>query len=136
MTDPKSKKEKLPIFVIQKHHARRLHYDFRIEKDGVLKSWAIPKEPPTMEGIKRLAVQVEGHSLEYANFEGEIEEGLYGAGTVKIWDKGHYILKEHTRHKLIFELKGKRLKGDYCLIKLKPSLPQDKNWLFFKKKKS
>jgi len=134
VTNPKSKK--LPIFVIQKHHARHLHYDFRIEKEGVLKSWAIPKEPPPIEGIKRLAVQVEDHSLEYANFEGEIEEGLYGAGNVKIWDKGYYILKEHTRYKLIFELKGRRLKGDYCLIKLKPNLPQDKNWLFFKKKKS
>ncbi len=136
MTNPKPKSKKLPIYVIQKHHGRHLHYDFRIEKAGVLKSWAIPKEPPIIEGIKRLAVRVEDHPLKYANFEGGIEKGLYGAGTVKIWDKGYYILKEHTRYKLIFELKGKKLKGDYCLIKLKPNLPRDKNWLFFKKKKS
>lgn len=136
MADIKSKREKLPIFVIQKHHASHLHYDFRIEKDDVLKSWAIPKEPPAIEGVRRLAIQVEDHGLDYANFEGEIKEGLYGAGIVKIWDKGHYILKEHSSHKFIFELKGKRLKGDYCIIKLKPDLPKDKNWLFFKKKKS
>ncbi len=123
-----------PIFVVQKHHATRLHYDFRIEKEGALKSWAVPKEPPVTEGIKRLAVQVEDHPLGYENFEGEIEGGLYGAGTVKIWDKGNYIPKEYNPKKIVLELKGKKLKGDYCLIKLKPNLPKDKNWLFFKKK--
>lgn len=133
MANPKSKKEKLPIFVIQKHYASHLHYDFRIEREGVLKSWAVPKEPPAAAGIKRLAVQVEDHPLGYENFEGEIEEGLYGAGTVKIWDKGNYIPKEYSYNKIVIELKGKKLKGDYCLIKLKPNLPKDKNWLFFKK---
>ncbi|GAI15690.1 unnamed protein product, partial [marine sediment metagenome] len=123
------------IFVVQKHQATRLHYDFRLEKGGVLKSWAIPKEPPIKEGIKRLAIQVEDHSLGYEDFEGEIAEGLYGAGTVEIWDKGYYIpVKFQANKELIFELKGKKLKGTYCLIKLQPKNPQDKNWLFFKKK--
>ncbi len=129
------KKTKKPIFVVQKHQATRLHYDFRLEKGDVLKSWAIPKEPPIKEGIKRLAIQVEDHSLGYEDFEGEIAEGLYGAGTVEIWDKGYYIpVKFQANKELIFELKGKKLKGTYCLIKLQPKNPQDKNWLFFKKK--
>ena len=123
-----------PIFVVQKHHATRLHYDFRIEKEGVLKSWAVPKEPPATEGTKRLAVQVEDHSLGYENFEGEIEGGLYGAGIVEIWDKGNYVLKEYNHKKIVLELKGKKLNGGYCLIKLKPNLAEDKNWLFLKKK--
>ena len=129
-----SKKSKNPIFVAQKHKATHLHYDFRLEKDGVLKSWAIPKEPPTEESIKRLAVQVEDHSLGYENFEGEIPEELYGAGTVETWDKGYYVPIKFQSKELIFELKGKKLKGTYCLIKLKPKNPQDKNWLFFKRK--
>jgi DNA ligase D-like protein (predicted 3'-phosphoesterase) len=129
------KKSKNLIFVVQKHQATRLHYDFRLEKGDVLKSWAIPKEPPTKESIKRLAIQVEDHSLGYEDFEGEIAEGLYGAGTVEIWDKGYYIpVKFQANKELIFELKGKKLKGTYCLIKLQPKNPQDKNWLFFKKK--
>ena len=117
------------IYVIQKHHARHLHYDLRLEMDGTLKSWAIPKTPPTESGIKRLAVQVEDHPLDYANFEGTIPEGRYGAGTVEIWDKGEYILKEREENKLVFEIKGKKLRGEYCLIRFK-----GKNWLFFKKK--
>ncbi|MDH5622930.1 MAG: 3'-phosphoesterase [Candidatus Bathyarchaeota archaeon] len=117
-------------YVIQKHQARRLHYDLRLEMDGVLKSWAVPKEPPTEKGVRRLAVQVEDHPLDYANFEGTIPEGEYGAGTVKIWDKGHYILKEKNEDKLVFEIKGNKLRGDYCLVNFKGR----KNWLFFKKK--
>ena len=127
-------KLKTPIFVIQKHEASHLHYDFRLEKDGVLKSWAIPKEPPKKSDIKRLAVQVQDHALDYADFEGEIAEGLYGAGRVQIWDKGEYTPLKFGAEEIIFELNGKKLKGIYCLIKLKPKLPQDKNWLFFKKK--
>ncbi|MCK4905236.1 3'-phosphoesterase [bacterium] len=132
------------IFVIQKHDASRLHYDFRLEKDGVLKSWAVPKEPPQEIGIKRLAVEVPDHPIDYANFEGEIPEGQYGAGLVEIWDKGYYIPSKFDSTEIIFELKGEKLKGIYCLIKLKPKLPPDgkphrvsqrsKNWLFFKKK--
>ena len=118
------------IFVIQKHAARRLHYDLRLEMDGVLKSWAVPKEPPKTPGIKRLAVQVEDHPIEYANFEGIIPEGHYGAGKVEIWDKGSYILKERTGNKIVFKLNGEKLKGTYVLLRFKG----DKNWLFFKKK--
>lgn len=132
MPDKRTRKEKNLIFVIQKHKATHLHYDLRIEKDGMLKSWAIPKEPPMEEGIRRLAIQVEDHDLEYADFEGEIAEGLYGAGQVQIWDNGNYIPVKFDEKEIIFELKGRRLKGLYCLIKLKG---QDKNWLFFKKKK-
>lgn len=127
------KKSKNLIFVIQKHQATRLHYDFRLEKDGVLKSWAIPKEPPTKEGIKRLAIQVEDHSLEYGDFKGEIAEGLYGAGTVEIWDKGYYEPIKFQAKEITFKLKGKKLKGTYRLIKIQPGNPQDKNWLLFKK---
>ncbi len=118
------------IFVIQKHAARRLHYDLRLEMDGVLKSWAVPKKPPKTPGIKRLAVQVEDHPIEYANFEGIIPEGHYGAGRVEIWDKGSYVLKERTDNKIVFELNGEKLKGTYALLRFKG----DKNWLFFKKK--
>ncbi|UCE44498.1 MAG: 3'-phosphoesterase [Candidatus Bathyarchaeota archaeon] len=117
-------------YVIQKHQATHLHYDLRLEMDGVLKSWAVPKTPPTKSGVKRLAVQVEDHPIEYADFEGAIPEGEYGAGTVEIWDKGHYILKDRKENKLIFEIKGERLRGIYCLIRFK----KRKNWLFFKKK--
>jgi len=118
------------VYVIQKHQARRLHYDLRLEMDGVLKSWAIPKTPPTEKGVKRLAVQVEDHPVDYANFEGTIPDGQYGAGTVEIWDKGRYILKERDEDKLVFEIEGNRLRGDYCLVRFKGR----KNWLFFKKK--
>jgi len=98
--------------------------------DGVLKSWAVPKTPPTEKGVKRLAVQVEDHPIEYANFEGTIPEGQYGAGTVEIWDKGEYILKERDEDKLVFEIRGRRLSGTYCLVRFKGR----ENWLFFKTK--
>jgi DNA ligase D-like protein (predicted 3'-phosphoesterase) len=97
---------------------------------GVLKSWAIPKTPPTEKGIRRLAVQVEDHPIDYASFEGTIPEGQYGAGTVEIWDKGEYVLKGKDEDKLVFEIRGNKLKGDYCLVRFKGR----KNWLFFKKK--
>ncbi len=122
--------DKKPIFVIQKHNARKLHYDFRLEMDNILKSWAVPKEPPTEEGIKRLAVQVEDHEIGYENFEGEIPEGEYGAGTVEIWDKGTYELVKREKDLIKFILNGKRLKGEYVLIRFKKA--GDKDWLFFK----
>ena len=125
---------KNPIFVIQKHQARNLHYDLRLEKDGVLKSWAVPKEPPEEEGVKRLAIQVSDHELGYEKFGGEIQEGSYGAGNVEIWDSGHYVPIKVESNEIIFELNGNKLKGTYCLIKLKPKILEDNNWLFFKKK--
>jgi DNA ligase D-like protein (predicted 3'-phosphoesterase) len=117
-------------YLIQKHAASHLHYDLRLEMDGVLKSWAIPKEPPLDSGIKRLAVQVEDHPLGYATFVGIIPEGEYGAGTVEIWDKGTYDLIDKKENKLIVNLKGQKLRGSYVLVRLKDT----KNWLFFKKK--
>jgi len=100
--------------------------------DGVLKSWAVPKEPPTIKGIKRLAIQVEDHPLNYANFEGEIPKGNYGAGKVEIWDAGTYELDDLKRDKIEFELHGKKLKGKYVLVKTKYGKQKDKSWLFFK----
>ena len=118
------------IYVIQKHVATHLHYDLRLEMDGVLKSWAVPKEPPATPSVRRLAVQVEDHPLEYADFEGVIPEGEYGAGTVEIWDKGTYRLLERKEDKLVVDIAGNKLKGVYVLLKFKG----EKNWLFFKKK--
>ena len=118
------------IYVIQKHQATHLHWDLRLEMDGVLKSWAVPKEPPTEKGVRRLAVLVEDHPLEYADFEGTIPEGQYGAGIVEIWDKGTYKLIDRKPHKIVFEINGKRLKGRYCLLRFKG----EKNLLFFKTK--
>jgi len=131
-TEPegKTKMGEENIYVIQKHAATHLHYDLRLEMDGVLKSWAIPKEPPTAIGIRRLAVQVEDHPIEYANFQGTIPEGEYGAGTVEIWDKGTHRLIERKEDKLIVEINGNRLKGTYVLLRFKTQ----RNWLFFKKK--
>ena len=117
-------------FVIQKHYATHLHYDFRLEMDSVLKSWAVPKELPTAPGIKRLAVEVEDHPLNYIDFEGIIPEGMYGAGKVEIWDKGTYILRYRSENKIEFTLNGEKLNGDYVLIRFR----EVKNWLLFKKK--
>ena len=122
----------MPRFVVHKHHASRLHWDFRLELDGVLKSWAVPKEPPAEEGIKRLAVQVDDHPLSYIAFEGEIPEGSYGAGRVEIWDKGRFVMESSTSSKMVFELKGTKLRGVYVLLKFARAGP--KNWLLFRKK--
>jgi len=131
-TEPKGelRMDEENIYVIQKHAATHLHYDLRLEMNGVLKSWAIPKEPPTTPGVRRLAVQVEDHPVEYANFEGAIPEGEYGAGTVEIWDRGTYKLIERKEDKLLVEINGSRLKGIYILLRFR----DQKNWLFFKKK--
>ncbi len=114
-------------FVVQEHHARRLHWDFRLELDGVLKSWAVPRGVPTELKVKRLAVEVEDHPLSYFDFEGEIPGGQYGAGTVKVWDKGRYVLLLRGPGKYHVLLKGRKLEGDYRLINFK-----DKNWLIFR----
>jgi DNA ligase D-like protein (predicted 3'-phosphoesterase) len=117
------------IYVIQKHYASHLHYDLRLEKDGVLKSWAVPKELPTQKGVKRLAVEVEDHPVEYASFAGEISEGEYGAGKVEIWDKGTYVTEKWGESEIIIQISGSKLDGRYCLIKFKR---QENAWLFFK----
>lgn len=122
---------KKPIFVIHKHSATHLHYDLRLEMNNVLKSWAIPKEPPTEKGIKRLAVQVEDHALEYAKFNGEIKSG-YGKGKVEIWDSGYYKLKYQDKNKIEFSLQGKKLKGNFVLIKTSFGKKPEKNWLWFR----
>jgi DNA ligase D-like protein (predicted 3'-phosphoesterase) len=120
------------VFVIHEHHARNLHWDFRLAMDGVLKSWAIPKEPPILPGVKRLAIQTEDHSMDYADFEGEIPEGEYGAGMVKVWDRGTYEPESMHENKIVIILKGKKLKGAYILLKFRPG--KEKNmWLFFKR---
>jgi len=123
-------KSSMKSFVIHEHHARRLHFDLRLEKDGVLKSWAVPKGPPEMSGDKRLAVQVEDHPLEYGKFEGTIPEGQYGAGTVKICDKGQYEPIVWGENKIEILMKGDKLDGRYVLVKFKKA--GEKNWLFFK----
>ncbi len=117
-------------FVVQEHHARRLHYDLRLERGGVLKSWAVPKGIPEQPGDKRLAVATEDHPLDYANFEGTIPKGEYGAGTVKGWDRGEYELKVWTEDKIEFTLKGRRLTGRYVLARFKKD--EEKNWLLIK----
>jgi len=131
--ESKKKSDEL-IYVIQRHKASHLHYDLRLEEEGVLKSWAIPKSPPEEVGIRRLAVQTEDHPLGYEDFEGIIPEGEYGAGKVETWDRGDYLPLEADPAKRVIEIKGKKLKGKHALIKLKPKNPDDKNWLFFKLK--
>ena len=120
------------IFVVHSHFARNHHYDLRLEMDGVLKSWAVPKEPPMNKETKRLAIQVEDHPFEYATFKGTIPEGNYGAGKVEIWDKGKYELKNKSANKIEFNLKGKKLNGSYVLIKTHYGNKPDKSWLWFK----
>jgi len=124
--------DKKTIFVVQKHSAKHLHYDFRLEYNGVLKSWAIPKEPVNDSKIKRLAIWVDDHPLDYANFSGIIPEGQYGAGSVEIWDNGYYTPIKFEEDEVIFNLQGEKLKGNFCLLKLKKNNPKGKNWLFFK----
>ena len=120
-------------FVVQEHHAARLHFDFRLEMVGVLKSWAIPKGPSMNPQDKRLAIMVEDHSLDYAAHEGIIPEGQYGAGSVLIWDSGDYELLNGSisAGRLEFILKGKKLKGGFVLAKMSG---KDKEWLLIKKR--
>ena len=132
-------------FVIHQHFASRLHYDLRLELEGVLKSWAVPKEPSLDPSIKRLAVMVEDHPFEYRLFKGTIPEGNYGAGKVNIWDKGTYWALDATDREesekalnnglkkghLTFILKGKKLKGEFALVKIPKT--GEKNWLLIKK---
>ena len=133
-----------PSFVIQKHDATNLHYDFRLEIGGTLKSWSVPKGPSTDPKVKRMAIPTEDHPLEYAKFEGVIPKGQYGGGTVMIWDQGTFInIKKDEKNNPIsledaykmgtleFELKGKKLSGGYALIKMKSGNMKG-NWLLIK----
>ena len=147
--EPKGKmKQSSPqlIFVVQKHAASHLHYDFRLEVDGVLKSWAIPKGPSMNPADKRLAIMVEDHPYSYKDFEGTIPEGNYGAGNVIVWDNGTYALVDEDgldkvenklqsdlqKGHLSFILNGKKLKGEFVLVKLKTK--KENTWLLIKSK--
>jgi len=129
------------LFVIQKHKATQLHYDFRIEIDHVLVSWAVPKGPSTDPKEKNLAIRTEDHPLEYANFEGIIPEDQYGGGTVIVWDKGNYEnqadvnMSEALREgKIKIWLKGKKIQGGYHLIRIKNTKKNQEQWLLMKSK--
>ncbi|WP_312344132.1 DNA polymerase ligase N-terminal domain-containing protein [Chryseobacterium binzhouense] len=148
-TEPKGttkKSEDQLIFVVQRHAASRLHYDFRLEMEGVLKSWAVPKGPSLNPDDKRLAMMVEDHPYDYKDFEGNIPEGNYGAGQVEVWDSGTYepldetsklsdekeLLKELKDGSLKFVLHGKKLKGEFALVKMKNA--ENNAWLLIKHK--
>ena len=121
----KPRKARALSFVIQKHDATRLHYDFRLEMDGVLKSWAVPKGIPTTKGEKRLAMHVEDHPMAYGGFEGTIPEGNYGAGTVMLWDRGTYEavtddpLDGYRSGKLHIRMSGEKIKGEWTLVRMR-----------------
>ena len=128
------KRGKAPIFVVQRHDARRLHYDFRLERDGALASWAVPKGIPLEPGTRALAVHVEDHPLEYATFEGEIPKGQYGAGTVELWDTGTYELVEEKKDGgLTVRLHGERLEGTWTLVPAHLD-GKEQNWLLLRKR--
>jgi bifunctional non-homologous end joining protein LigD len=122
-----------PRYVVHEHHASRLHFDFRLEMEGVLRSWAVPRGPSMDPAEKRLAVEVEDHPLEYINFEGTIPRGEYGAGRVAVWDQGPYEIVEKERDKIVFFLEGEKLRGNFALIRLKKSRT-GKDWLLIKQK--
>lgn len=145
--EPEAKKDNTthpePVFVVQKHRASHLHFDFRLEAEGVLKSWAVPKGPSMNPRDKRLAVQVEDHPLDYAGFEGVIPEGNYGAGTVEIWDSGTYaykgkfldVAKAMEEGVIELELDGRKLKGLFDLVRTGMD-DKKSNWLLMKKNDS
>ncbi len=136
----KPKTTRLPIFVIQKHQASRLHYDFRLEMEGVLKSWAVPKGPSYDPAVKRLAMMTEDHPYDYAAFEGVIPAGNYGAGNVIIWDNGTWEfiepgddpVKAVQQGKLTFRMFGKKMFGEWALVKIRGRSPKGNEWLLLK----
>jgi bifunctional non-homologous end joining protein LigD len=131
-------------FVVQRHHASRIHYDFRLEMNGVLKSWAVPKGPSLNPGVKRLAMLVEDHPVSYIDFEGTIPKGNYGAGTVEVWDIGEYVpvnekgeiisvtkaMAAFKEGNFKFRVEGKKLKGGFALVRLRND--DGKSWLLIK----
>jgi bifunctional non-homologous end joining protein LigD len=117
-------------FVIQEHHARSHHYDFRLEKDSVYKSWALPKGMPEVAGVRHLAVQVEDHALTFGTFEGLIPKGQYGAGKIEIWDAGTYEASEWSETRIAFVLFGARVQGQFLLVRF--SDPSTSKWLLMK----
>src|SRR5213079_510138 len=125
-------------FVIQKHDARRLHYDFRLQMEGVLKSWALPKGLPWSKGERHLAVEVEDHPIDYEDFEGVIPEGNYGGGTVMVWDRGNYYvhgekpLTALKQGRLHMVLEGKKIRGDWALIRTRGGDGGKNQWLLLK----
>ena len=142
---PEPKPEKAPVaagnfFCVQRHHATRLHYDFRLEVDGALVSWAVPKGPTLSPAEKRLAMHVEDHPLDYGNFEGNIPAGNYGAGSVMLWDRGTYELlgdlpakAQLERGDFKFRLHGQKLKGEFAIVLMK-NRGKGNEWLLLKKK--
>lgn len=120
-------------FVVHEHHSTHLHFDFRLEMDGVLRSWAVPKGPSMDPGNKRLAIEVEDHPLEYVGFEGIIPEGMYGAGAVVIWDEGTYEPLSDEADKIEFVLRGTKLRGKFDLVRFKDG-GREKQWLLIKQK--
>ena len=123
---------RVPLFVVQEHHSSHHHFDFRLEHEGVLASWAVPKGVPESPGEKRLAVRTEDHPLAYADFEGNIPEGEYGAGEVKIWDRGTFVLNTWEADRIEVVLHGNRLNGRYLLVRFKRAGEND--WLLFRAK--
>jgi bifunctional non-homologous end joining protein LigD len=139
-SEKKSKRRAMPYFCVQRHDATRLHYDFRLEIDGVLKSWAVPKGPTLDPSVKHMAAFVEDHPLEYGGFEGNIPAGNYGAGSVMLWDRGTWELlgdvpadAQMARGDLKFRLHGEKLKGDFAIVLMK-GRGKGNEWLLIKKR--
>ena len=124
----------MAIFVVKEHWARSHHFDFRLEKDGVFKSWAVPKGLPEKPGLKRLAVQVEDHALELGQLQETIPEREYGAGSIKVWDHGTYELENWTADRISFTLHGSRVSGRFSLVRFKESEPL--SWFLIKRREA